>query len=105
MAFWCSQTLRARIPAEQIIEPYAEGRVIHSAYEMGVGGEAFVTSNPSDKTLVPAGTKIVIPPGQFGLIVTRETSGPRKQAGRLAGCRAERISSPRSVGGERGIQG
>src|SRR3954451_7183755 len=73
MAFWSSQTLRARIPAEQIIEPYAEGRVIHSAYEMGVGGEAFVTSNPSDKTLVPAGTKMVIPPGQFGLIVTRET--------------------------------
>jgi dCTP deaminase len=73
MAFWSSQTLRARIPAEQIVEPYAEGRVVHSAYEMGVGGEAFVTSNPSDKTQVPAGNKIVIPPGQFGLLVTRET--------------------------------
>ena len=73
MAFWSSQTLRARIPSEQIIEPYTEGRVVHSAYEMGVGGEAFVTSNPSDKTQVPTGTKIVIPPGQFGLLVSRET--------------------------------
>src|SRR5271166_3262634 len=73
MAFWSSQTLRARFPAEQIMDPYEEGRVVHSAYEMGVGGEAFVTSNPSDKTQVPAGTKIVIPPGQFGLLVTRET--------------------------------
>jgi dCTP deaminase len=73
MAFWSSQTLRARLPAEQIMDPYEEGRVVHSAYEMGVGGEAFVTSNPSDKTQVPAGTKIVIPPGQFGLLVTRET--------------------------------
>lgn len=73
MAFWSSQTLRARIPAEQLVEPYDRGRVVHSAYELGVGAEAFVTSNPSDKTQVPAGTKIVIPPGQFGLLVTRET--------------------------------
>jgi dCTP deaminase len=73
MAFWSSQTLRARIPAEQLIEPYEHGRVVHSAYEMGVGAEAFVTSNPSDKTQVPAGNKIVIPPGQFGLLITRET--------------------------------
>ncbi len=40
---------------------------------MGVGVEAFVTSNPSDKTQVDPGAKIVIPPGQFGLLVTRET--------------------------------
>lgn len=73
MAFWSSQTLRARLPAEQMVEPYDQNRVVHSAYELGVGGEAFVTSNPSDKTQVPAGTKIVIPPGQFGLLVTRET--------------------------------
>jgi dCTP deaminase len=72
MAFWSSQTLRARIPAGHLIEPYDQGRVIHSAYEMGVGAEAFVTCNPSDKTQMPAGTKIVIPPGQFGLLVTRE---------------------------------
>src|SRR5947209_3028397 len=73
MPFWSSQTLKARIPADQLVVPYDASRVVHSAYEMGVGSEAFVTSNPSDKTQVPAGTKIVIPPGQFGLLVTRET--------------------------------
>ena len=73
MSFWSSQTLIARIPAEQMVEPYDPNKVVHCAYEMGVGSEAFVTSNPSDKTQVPAGAKIVIPPGQFGLLVTRET--------------------------------
>ncbi len=73
MPFWSSQTLKARIPADQLVVPYDGSRVVHSAYEMGVGSEAFVTSNPSDKTQVAAGAKIVIPPGQFGLLVTRET--------------------------------
>ena len=73
MPFWSSQTLKARIPADQLVSPYDASRVIHSAYEMGVGVEAFVTSNPSDKTHLPVGTKIVIPPGQFGLLVTQET--------------------------------
>src|SRR5262249_56219095 len=49
------------------------GRMSESGEGRGVGGEGFVTSNPSDKTQVPAGTKIVIPPGQFGLLTTRET--------------------------------
>src|SRR6516225_6237147 len=73
MSFWSSQTLKTRMQAEQLVEPYDENRVVHCAYEMGVGAEAFVTSNPSDKTQVPTGAKIVIPPGQFGLLVTRET--------------------------------
>ena len=73
MPFWSSQTLKARIPADQLVVPYDASRVVHSAYEMGVGSEAFVTSNPSDKTTVASGAKIVIPPGQFGLLVTRET--------------------------------
>jgi dCTP deaminase len=73
MSFWSSQKLRNRIRAEQLIEPYDESRVVHSAYEMGVGSEAFVTSNPSDNTQVPPDKKIVLPPGQFGLLVTRET--------------------------------
>jgi len=73
MPFWSSQTLRARLRSDQLMLPYHDSRVVHSAYEMGVGPEAFVTSNPSDNTQVPGGTKIVIPPGQFGLLVTRET--------------------------------
>jgi dCTP deaminase len=73
MPFWSSQTLEERIPAGEIVLPYHPDRVVHGAYQMGVGVEAFVTSNPSDKTQVPLGAKIVIPPGQFGLLVTRET--------------------------------
>jgi len=72
MPFWSSQTLRARIPADKLIMPFDESRILHAAYEMGVGSEAFVTSNPSDKTQVPGGSKITIPPGQFGMLVTRE---------------------------------
>src|SRR2546425_7781899 len=73
MPFWSSQKLRARIAAGKLVLPYDGERITHSAYELGVGSEAFITSNPSDTTRLDSGVKIVIPPGQFGLIVTRET--------------------------------
>jgi dCTP deaminase len=73
VTFWNTQTLKTRIPAQGIIEPYDEARVTHAAYEMAVGGEAFVTSNASDKTQLSPGAKVVIPPGQFGLLTTQET--------------------------------
>jgi dCTP deaminase len=73
VTFWNTQTLKKRIPAERIIEPYDDKRVTHAAYEMAVGPEAFVTSNASDTTLLPRGGKVVIPPGQFGLLTTQET--------------------------------
>ncbi len=71
MAFWSSETLKGR--GEGLISPYDPERVMHGAYELSVGSEAFVTSNPSNKTRVGHGEKIVIPPGQFGLLVTKET--------------------------------
>lgn len=73
MTYWNTQTLRKRIPAQGIIEPFDERRVKHAAYELAVGGEAFITSNPSEKTQLTPGAKVVIPPGQFGLLTTRET--------------------------------
>jgi dCTP deaminase len=76
MAFWCTRTLKERVPAEKLIVPYDPQRVKHSAYEMGVGREAYITSDSRKKTRVktrvPPGEKIVIPPGQFGLLTTRE---------------------------------
>jgi dCTP deaminase len=72
MAYWSSRTLKERIRDERLITPYDEDRVTHCAYEMGVGSEAFITSNPSDRTQLAPGAKIVIPPGQFGLLVTKE---------------------------------
>jgi dCTP deaminase len=73
MAYWSSEKLRERVKASGLVEPYDEMRVAHCAYELGVGNQAFVTSNPSDNTLVAAGAKIVIPPGQFGLLITQES--------------------------------
>ena len=61
MPFWSSQTLKVKIPAEQLVVPYVEARVVHSAYEMGVGSEAFVTSNSSDKTQIAADIVKAIP--------------------------------------------
>jgi dCTP deaminase len=72
MAFWSSETLKDRIPADQLIVPYDPEHVKHCAYEMGVGGEAFVTSKPTDGPRLSAGSQVEIPPGQFGLLITAE---------------------------------
>ena len=73
MPFWSSQTLKARIPTDQLVVPYEDDCVVRAAYEMRVGPEAFVTSDTGETTELPEGNKIVIPPGQFGLLVTLET--------------------------------
>ena len=73
MAYWSSEKLKDRMSGGGLMSPFDEKRITHCAYEMGVGDQAFVTSNHSDKTLVAAGTKIVIPPGQFGLLLTQES--------------------------------
>ncbi len=73
MPFWSSQTLKVRIPTDQLVVPYEDNGVVRAAYEMRVGREAFVTSDTGETTELPKGQKIVIPPGQFGLLVTQET--------------------------------
>ncbi len=73
MPFWSTQTLKTRIPADQLVVPYENDGVVHAAYEMGVGSEAFITSDTGETTELKKGKKIVIPPGQFGLLVTKET--------------------------------
>jgi dCTP deaminase len=72
MAFWSSSTLRERVLEERLIVPYDPARVKHCAYEMGVGREAYITSVSKEKTRVPPDEKIIIPPGQFGLLTTQE---------------------------------
>lgn len=42
------------------------------AYELSVGGEAYITSEKGKKSIVAPDTPITIPPGQFGLLITRE---------------------------------
>ncbi len=70
MAFWSSETLEQRLPA--FINPFEPTRIMHGAYELGVGPQAFITSSSSDTTVIGQGKKVVIPPGQLGLLITNE---------------------------------
>jgi dCTP deaminase len=80
MPFWCSETVKKRVPAERLIDPYDEKRVMRGAYELSVGSEAYITSSSGEKTKLAEGERIVIPPGQFGLLVTKETVAVPKDA-------------------------
>ncbi len=72
MAFWNTTRIRRECQTLGLITPYREERAIRCAYELGVGPEAFITSKADDTTHLPAGNKVTIPPGQFGLLITRE---------------------------------
>lgn len=70
MAFWSSETLEQRLP--ELIEPFDPSRIVHAAYELGVGPQAFITSTSGDTTVIGQNKKVLIPPGQFGLLITNE---------------------------------
>lgn len=70
MAFWSSETLEQRLP--DLIVPFDPNRIMHGAYELGIGSQAFITSSSSDTTEIDEGKKVVVPPGQFGLLITHE---------------------------------
>jgi dCTP deaminase len=84
MAFWSGQTLRSRAESEGLIEPFDASLVSCSAYELKVGGEAFVTRDKTDQALeiiqgrtpghlVPGSNETIsIPSGQFALLITEE---------------------------------
>jgi dCTP deaminase len=73
MPFWNTDRIRHECQAQGLVTPYREERALRCAYELGVGPEAFVTSHDEDTTHLPERSKITIPPGQFGLLITRET--------------------------------
>ncbi len=74
MAFWSSEKLREKLESGKLITPYVLDRVKHGFYELSVGPEAFLTSDPSgQKHEIRPGTQLVIPPWQFGLIITEES--------------------------------
>lgn len=73
MAFWSSETLRRELPTLKIVEPFLPGAVKHCAYELRLGSDAFRTSaDERRKHILKEGESFVIPPGQFGLLVTLE---------------------------------
>lgn len=74
MAFWSSEKLSQRSQQAPLISPFDAQRISHGAYELALGPEAFITSEPSKKKLrLETGEPLVVPPGQFGLLLTEET--------------------------------
>ena len=74
MAFWSSQTLRERLEPNLLIPGYQPARIKYGAYELGLGGETIIT--PAKRwhatRFWKANRKIVIPPGQMAMLITKE---------------------------------
>jgi dCTP deaminase len=73
MSFWSAEKVREVILKANVISPYNEKRIKHGAYELSLGSQAFLTSDPNGKRadLKPR-EQISIPPGQFCLLITEE---------------------------------
>lgn len=72
--FWSTETLRARLPDEQVVEPYEQEFVVNCAYELRLGREVYVTGGASKtKRTLTEGEQVRIPPGQFANLLTEET--------------------------------
>src|SRR5437667_5143686 len=73
MAFWSSEKLKQVLTQGKVIEPFDDRAVKHGAYELSLGPEAFLTSDDDKrKKILDDGEQLVIPPGQFGLLLTEE---------------------------------
>jgi dCTP deaminase len=73
MSFWNTEELSRRQALKKIVEPFDKGRVKHGGYELSLGAEAFLTSGKGAKQRLKPDEQLVIPPGQFGLLLTEET--------------------------------
>ncbi|WP_054086922.1 MULTISPECIES: dCTP deaminase domain-containing protein [Pseudomonas syringae group] len=76
-AFWSGETLHKRL--NDIIKPFAPGKVGCAAYTLAIGSEIYVSPNEYtvDPTTVTVrrlmdGEAFTIPPGQFAFLVTEE---------------------------------
>lgn len=73
MTFWASETLERRAYSESLVVPFDQKRVKHSAYELGLGRQLFLTSDrPAVRKILEDGEQLVIPPGQFALLISQE---------------------------------
>jgi dCTP deaminase len=74
MAFWSSEKIKKISSDIKLVNPFDEKVVKHGAYELGLGPEAFLTSDSEKKKIIiNDGEQLVLPPGQFGLLITEET--------------------------------
>lgn len=72
MPFWTSQTIRGK--GATLVEPFHVAQLDTCAYELSLGPEAYVTGGePGQKVfLTEEAPQLVIPPGQFALLLTEE---------------------------------
>lgn len=77
--FWSTDKLRRRVTDERIIQPYFQTKTGRSNYTLCLGDEAFVSptrepSNQSEEQTLNLENEnsLVIPPGQFGFLLTQE---------------------------------
>ena len=73
--FWSSETLLQRLPS--LIHPFDDSRIKHCAYELSLGSEAHITGTSGSVgenrlTTNIQDERVVIPPGQFALLLTEE---------------------------------
>ncbi len=71
MSFLSSESIEKRLEKTSVISEYNPERIKHSAYELSLGNAYFVTDNKKKET-VDYGEHIVIKPGQFALLITKE---------------------------------
>lgn len=76
MSFWTTEKLKreqTKTPLEPLIHPYDAKFVKQGAYEMSLGPEAFVTTDSKrTKQKLRRREHLVIPSGQFALLLTEE---------------------------------
>lgn len=73
MSYWSSETLKQRGAEGHLISDFKPNAVKHGAYELSLGPETFLTSDEDNKKkTLEDGQQVVIPPGQFGLLLTEE---------------------------------
>jgi len=73
MSFWTSEKILHKQAVTVLIAPFHQERVKHGAYELALGGEVLITNEGNGtKRELKDGEQLVIPPGQFGLLLTNE---------------------------------
>jgi dCTP deaminase len=81
LAFWTGDIIErelkeseARDPDAPLVKGWKFGRIMTASYELSLGDEVFVTSSKTGirEVLKPRG-QVVIPPGQFALLLTEES--------------------------------
>jgi dCTP deaminase len=73
MSFWSTETLVRKQREASLIDPFVEKFAKHGAYELSLGPEIIISTDPNaTKKHLEPGQQFSIPPGQFALLLTEE---------------------------------